>query len=71
MPLLFCDGQLIWAPGIGIDCDWQAAPGEPGIVPEWRCYPAHGGRTAGGLATIGFVMHGLPIGTRMLRRSAR
>lgn len=48
MPLLFCDGQLIWAPGIGIDCDWQAAPGEPGIVPEWRCHPADAGRAEAG-----------------------
>jgi len=35
MPLLFCDGQLVWVPGIGIDCAWQAASGDPGVIPEW------------------------------------
>ncbi|MDR2240612.1 MAG: tRNA lysidine(34) synthetase TilS [Zoogloeaceae bacterium] len=34
MPLLWCDGELVWAAGIGIDSAWQCAPGEPGIVPE-------------------------------------
>ena len=34
MPLLWCDGELVWAPGIGIDSAWQCAPGAPGILPE-------------------------------------
>lgn len=36
MPLLFCDEHLVWVPGIGIDCAWQAGPGEPSIAPVWR-----------------------------------
>ena len=31
--LMVCDGQLVWAAGIGIDADWQAAPGEAGVLP--------------------------------------
>jgi tRNA(Ile)-lysidine synthase len=34
LPLLLCDGQLVWAAGIGLDADYLAAPGEPGIMPE-------------------------------------
>lgn len=34
LPLLACDGRLVWAAGIGIDADWQAAPGEPGLLPR-------------------------------------
>lgn len=34
LPLLLCDGRLVWAAGIGMDADCQAAPGEPGIQPE-------------------------------------
>lgn len=39
MPLLFCDEKLVWAPGIGIDCDFQAEPGELGILPIWKSLP--------------------------------
>lgn len=34
MPLMWCGDVLVWAPGIGIDCAWQCAPGELGIMPE-------------------------------------
>lgn len=34
LPLLLCDGQLVWAARIGMDADYLAAPGEPGIQPE-------------------------------------
>lgn len=34
MPLLWCGDELVWVSGIGIDCSWQCAPGEPGILPE-------------------------------------
>lgn len=33
LPLMTCDGQLVWAAGIGIDADWRAAPGKPGVLP--------------------------------------
>jgi len=35
LPLLFCGEQLVWVPGIGVDCAFQAAPGDMGVVPEW------------------------------------
>lgn len=36
IPLLFCDGDLVCVPGIGVDCNWQARAGEPGIALIWR-----------------------------------
>jgi tRNA(Ile)-lysidine synthase len=35
MPLLWCAGNLVWVPGIGIDCAWQCRTGEAGIMPKW------------------------------------
>lgn len=39
MPLLFCNEQLIWVPGIGIDCDFQVKSGQTGILPVWNTKP--------------------------------
>ena len=36
LPLLFSGEHLVWAPGIGVDCDFQAAAGEPGLVVKWQ-----------------------------------
>ncbi|OQW40889.1 MAG: tRNA(Ile)-lysidine synthase [Proteobacteria bacterium SG_bin4] len=36
MPLLFCNDQLIWVPGIGIECNFQVKSGETGILPIWN-----------------------------------
>jgi len=37
LPMLFCEGALVWVPGIGIDCDWKVVgPGEAGISPVWK-----------------------------------
>ncbi|HXZ93074.1 MAG TPA: tRNA lysidine(34) synthetase TilS [Burkholderiales bacterium] len=36
LPLLCCDGELVWVPGLGIDARYRTAPGAPGLVPEWR-----------------------------------
>lgn len=33
VPLLRCNGQLLWAAGIGMDADALASPGESGILP--------------------------------------
>lgn len=33
LPLLLCDGKLVWAEGIGIDADYGAEPEEPGVRP--------------------------------------
>ena len=35
LPLLFCSGDLVWAPGIGIACKYQAKEGEPSVIPGW------------------------------------
>lgn len=36
LPLLFCGERLVWVPGIGIDCAFQACGGEPALLPDWR-----------------------------------
>jgi tRNA(Ile)-lysidine synthase len=36
LPLLYCDDELVWVPGVGIAAGWQAARGARGFVPEWR-----------------------------------
>ena len=36
LPLLFSGEQLVWVPGIGVDCAFQALPGELGWVLTWR-----------------------------------
>jgi tRNA(Ile)-lysidine synthase len=35
LPLIFCDGKLVWAAGVGVDCAYRAAADEPSMVPEW------------------------------------
>ncbi len=34
LPLLWCNGKLLWAAGVGVDADAWAAQDEPGIVPR-------------------------------------
>ncbi len=34
LPLLWCDGRLAWAAGIGFEADLCAAPGEAGVMPR-------------------------------------
>lgn len=36
LPLLFSGEQLVWVPGIGIDCNFQVAPGKFGLKPTWH-----------------------------------
>lgn len=36
LPLLYCDDELVWVPGLGVAAGWQAARGARGLVPEWR-----------------------------------
>lgn len=36
LPLLFCGEQLVWVPGIGVDCAYQAGASEIGLVPSTR-----------------------------------
>jgi tRNA(Ile)-lysidine synthase len=35
LPLLFHDGKLVWAAGIGVDCAYQARRGEAALLPNW------------------------------------
>jgi tRNA(Ile)-lysidine synthase len=34
LPLLWCNGRLAWAAGIGFDADLSAVPDEPGVLPR-------------------------------------
>jgi tRNA(Ile)-lysidine synthase len=36
LPLLYCDGDLVWVPGLGIDARYQAAARARGLLPEWH-----------------------------------
>jgi tRNA(Ile)-lysidine synthase len=36
LPLLFCDDDLVWAPGIGVDARYCTPAGDAGLVPHWR-----------------------------------
>ena len=36
LPLLFCGDDLVWAPGLGVDAQYQATADAMGVVPEWR-----------------------------------
>lgn len=40
LPLLFCGENLVWVPGIGIDCRYQAQPGESAVTVAWRDFPS-------------------------------
>lgn len=35
MPLIYCGNALVWVPGIGVDCAYRAAGGEPAVRPVW------------------------------------
>lgn len=37
LPLIYCGEDLIAAPGLGIDCAYQAQPGESSLQFEWLC----------------------------------
>jgi len=36
LPLLWCGGDLVWVPGLGVDCRYQVRRGEAAIAPHWR-----------------------------------
>ena len=36
LPLLFSGDQLVWVPGIGVECEFQTATGKTGLVPTWE-----------------------------------
>jgi tRNA(Ile)-lysidine synthase len=35
-PVVYCDGELACVPGVGVDIDYRAAPGAPGLALVWR-----------------------------------
>lgn len=35
-PLIYCGDALVSVPGVGDDCAWQAAKGEPGLIVSWE-----------------------------------
>jgi tRNA(Ile)-lysidine synthase len=39
LPLIFHDEMLVWVPGIGVDCAFQAGKGEPALLPRWSPAP--------------------------------
>lgn len=34
LPLMWCDGRLVWVAGIGFEADLCASPGEAGVLPQ-------------------------------------
>ena len=36
LPVLKCNGALVWAAGLGCHADWLAGADEPGLMPEWH-----------------------------------
>lgn len=35
LPVLWCDGAVVWVPGVGIDMEFACSPGEAGWLPSW------------------------------------
>ena len=36
LPFIYCGEELVSVPGIGDACEFQAAPGEPGLIVTWE-----------------------------------
>jgi tRNA(Ile)-lysidine synthase len=36
LPLLFCDGALVWVPGLGVDASYRVDSSAIGVLPQWR-----------------------------------
>ncbi len=36
LPLVYCGEELVWVPGLGVDCRYRASVGKAGIALEWR-----------------------------------
>ena len=39
LPLLFSGEHLVWVPGIGVDCSFQAGVSDPGLIVSWHPDP--------------------------------
>ncbi len=44
LPLVYCGDTLVWAAGLGVQAGYAAAPGEPGLEPEWIPHASSVGR---------------------------
>jgi len=38
LPLIFCGQELVWAPGVGVNCAFQAEAAEPAVEPAWSVH---------------------------------
>jgi len=36
LPLIFCEDELVWVPGVGVGCAFQASRREPALRPAWN-----------------------------------
>lgn len=36
LPLIYCGKDLVWAPGVGVSCSFQATSREPSLRPVWK-----------------------------------
>jgi tRNA(Ile)-lysidine synthase len=52
LPLLFCDGQLAWVPGLGVEVGLRAGAGAAGFEPVWEPLGAATSRRPGSKAVI-------------------
>lgn len=39
LPMLVRGTDVVWVPGLGVDCRYQTAKNAPGVLPEWRRMP--------------------------------
>jgi tRNA(Ile)-lysidine synthase len=39
LPVMYCGEKIVWAAGIGVDCEFQAGHGESAVVPAWLRQP--------------------------------
>ncbi|MGB7542471.1 MAG: tRNA lysidine(34) synthetase TilS [Burkholderiales bacterium] len=42
LPLLYCGENLVSVPEVGYECEFQAAPGEPGLIVVWELLDQRG-----------------------------
>ncbi|MGH8751252.1 MAG: tRNA lysidine(34) synthetase TilS, partial [Burkholderiales bacterium] len=47
LPLLYSGEDLVWVPGIGIDCAYQAQPAEAGLAVSWKVHYADSNKAGG------------------------
>lgn len=53
LPLLYSDGALVWAPGLGVDAGYRVGSSEVGVLPEWVRSAAQTATRQGGARRAG------------------